>query len=168
MPCPVPPSPPSPPTLTALLAQFAEVNPAGAEHLRPEVEALEQRLADARAQLAAAEAEFQRVSLDQAAYEEWARRHSDAVCLRRRERLLGVDVSVMRERLERELYLARRSISLGRVLCRDCGGTGEGPPIPAGTCLVPSGCDTCEGSGFTPIAPVDTDPAAFPVHDDAT
>ncbi|QRK08061.1 hypothetical protein JQX13_50300 [Archangium violaceum] len=145
MPCP---APPSPPTLAELLAQLAAVNPASAEHLRPEVEALQNRLSDVRARLATAEAELQRVTLDQAAYEEWTQRHSDAVCLRSKERLLGVDVGVMCERLEREVYLARRSITLGRQLCGDCGGTGEGEMLDAGTCLVPSGCDSCEGTGF--------------------
>ncbi|QRK06066.1 hypothetical protein JQX13_38975 [Archangium violaceum] len=145
MPCP---APPSPPTLAELLAQLTALNPASAENLRPEVDALEQRLADARAQLAAAETEFLRVSLDQAAYGEWTRRHGDAVRLRSKERLLGVDVGCMRERLERELYLARRSIALGRHLCPDCGGTGEGELLDGGTSLVATGCDSCEGTGF--------------------
>ena len=93
--------------------------------------------------------------LGQVAYEEWTQRHGDAACLQSKERLLDMDVGVMRERLERELHIARRSIALDRLLCRDFGGTSEGELLDAGTNLVPSGCDTCSGEGWLVQPPQD-------------
>ncbi|WP_158502058.1 hypothetical protein [Vitiosangium sp. GDMCC 1.1324] len=147
MPCPTPSSAPTPPTLAQLLAELAEVDPIGAERLRPEAEGLEARQADVRARLATAEAELQRVTLDQAAYEDWALRHRDATSLRHEERLLSVDAGGMRSQLERELFLAHRAAAMGVGRCQSCGGTGDGEPLDGGTCLVPTSCDTCAGTG---------------------
>lgn len=151
MPCRTPVVPSPLPSLSELLAQLNEVDPIGAEQLRAEVESLEERQRALRAQLDTAEHELQRVTLDEAAYDDWVLRHTDATGLRHKESLLGVDARNMRSQLERELFLARHARKLGRQRCRMCGGSGEGEQIEAGTCLVASYCDACAGSGFEAV-----------------
>ncbi|HZI06198.1 MAG TPA: hypothetical protein VEZ71_19355, partial [Archangium sp.] len=56
--------------------------------------------------------------------------------------------ALKREHLERELFLARCNHASGRTVCKDCQGTGDGPPLDGGTCLVPSSCDACQGTGY--------------------
>lgn len=156
MPCPAQP-PPASPTLRQLLEQLAAVDPASARVYRPGVELIEDRLAEARAQLARGEASLASVEADgsRTSWTRWEVQFSRVTSLRTELRLLGVDESSRRGVLERALFIARQGQALGRELCQDCGGTGEGPFLDGGTSCVFSSCDTCRGGGFAPAARTD-------------
>lgn len=154
MPCPVPSSPPTSPALSTVLEDVAAVDPREASRLRPRVVELEKSQAHAREQLAAAESALSLVRPTglRVAYEEWCTRSTAVWQARREVRMLGVDADVLREQLERAIFLARQSAAIGKRLCPACGGTGEGESLDGGTALVPTSCDTCQGSGFAPPA----------------
>ncbi|MCY1080280.1 hypothetical protein [Archangium lansingense] len=150
MPCPVPSHLPTPPTLTTLLDELAAVNAPRATELQASVHGMEGRQREAREQLAAAESVLSLVKPGSSGrtLDEWCLRFADAQSARHAVRRLAVDADSLRAVLERELFLARRSRALGRVICPSCVGSGDGPPLDGGTSLVLSSCDTCAGTGY--------------------
>jgi hypothetical protein len=155
MPCPIPSYLPTPPTLTTLLKELADIAPARAAELADIVQEVETRQRQAREQLAAAELALSLVKPDgsRRAAEEWGMRDTDVNSHRLGLRLIGVDVDGVRRQLERELFLARCTHASGRKPCAACQGTGDGESLEAGTCLVPSSCDACEGAGYVTRRP---------------
>ena len=150
MPCPLPTLPP----LIELVQQLAAVHPAEAERHRGEVESLEARLASAREQLAQDEAALAQAQpgAGLGAYEEWCLRSSAAWGARRAVRMLETDAAVRRESLECALFLALQDKAAGRVRCRECQGSGEGPAIPGGISLEYPPCDACAGTGVVRVS----------------
>jgi len=75
-------------------------------------------------------------------------RTTDVASRRRELRLLGVGADGLCGQLEQELFLAHQRRAIGRIVCPDCTGSGDGELIDRGTCLVPSSCDACDGTEF--------------------
>ncbi|WNG57403.1 hypothetical protein F0U59_23530 [Archangium gephyra] len=150
MPCPVPSHIPCPPALSTLLEELAAIDAARAEAFRPNVVDVERRLSKVREQLSTAESGLSVVkpvgTLESQV--EWSRLYTEVSGRRKELRLLGVDADGLRGELERQLFLARQSRALGRVVCSACSGSGDVELLDGGTCAVPSSCDPCGGTGY--------------------
>jgi hypothetical protein len=155
MPCPVPSHMPTPPSLSTLLEELVAVDATRAQEYRTPVAEMEARQLKARQELAAAESDLSLVKADgtRPAHSDWCLRSTDVNNRRRELRLLGVDADSLRAVLERQLFLARQSQAIGRVVCPACEGSGDGELIAAGTCLVPTSCDPCGGTGYATTRP---------------